>query len=455
MVIQKGTIRLAKYIEIIDYISSESKNKNIKAGKKLPSIRELADKFNCSTVTVARAYKELELQHLIYSVPKSGYYLVSKHFNESEGDLSIDFSTVLSDMDIIPYDEFHHCIDHAMKIHKSDLFTYGDSQGLPALVSTIEKHLQDYQVFCKSSQIAITAGSQQAVNILTKLNFPNCKKNILVENPTYDRLLQNFKMHDMNVIGIDRNFNGIDMDKLEMIFREKDIKFFYTVPRFHNPLGSSYSMSEKKEILRLAQKYDVYIVEDDYLVDLDTSSSNDPIYSLDTEDRVIYLKTFSKILLPGLRIAAAVLPKFLMPSFLTFRQFSDIHTSTLSQGALDIYIKNGMFKMSKLRLKKTYADRMAHLKKICNDFEPSVLKANIPDTGFFLSLESKNPINFDKLLVALAKKGIIIKDARECFLTSDNGINLIKISISRTDKQKISAGMNEIYNYFSSSSAIV
>ncbi len=437
-----------KYTQIIHHIKKISEEDKIKTGQKLPSVRLLADKFDCSTLTVVRAYKELEQEHFIYSVPKSGYYLVSKHKKENVDTSFIDFSTVLPDINILPYDEFHHCLDQAMERYKVCLFSYGETQGLPFLIEAIRKHLQDYQIFCKSSQIVITSGSQQAASILTNLPFPNEKNTILIENPTYDRMIHNLQLHDVKTLGINREFHGIDLNMLEKIFREEDIKFFYTVPRFHNPTGSSYSLHEKKEILKLAHKYDVYILEDDYLLDLDTDSRNDSMYALDSNNRVIYLKTFSKILLPGLRIAAIVLPEIFVSSFLKYKQWTDIHTSILPQGALEIYINNGMFKRSKMRLTKIYKERMTYLKNICNPFDPKVLNVNVPHTGFFLSIKSPKPIDYNTILPELKKSGVLIKDIRESYLEKNNEMNLIKISISKTDKKQIKNGIHCIYNYF-------
>ncbi|CAH2213016.1 aminotransferase-like domain-containing protein [Tepidibacter aestuarii] len=437
-----------KYTQIIDYIKDLTQTKKIKTGEKLPSVRLLADKFKCSTLTVVRAYKELEQEHYIYSVPKSGYYLVSKYKKEVKEKPEIDFSTVLPDINILPYDEFHHCLDKAMDKYKTDLFCYGDTQGLPTLIEAIRKYLQDYQVFCKSSQIVVTSGSQQAASILINLQFPNGKNTILVENPTYDRMIKNLQLHSAKTLGISREFNGINLDKLEKVFKEEDIKFFYIVPRFHNPTGSSYSINQKKEILRLANKYDVYILEDDYLVDLETDSRNDSMYSLDNNNRVIYIKTFSKILLPGLRIAAVVLPETLVYKFLKYKQLTDIHTSILPQGALEIYINNGMFKRSKMRLMKIYKERMEYLKSICNNFDPDILSVNVPHTGFFLSLKSYKPINYDITLSKLEKNKIIIKDVRESYLEKKHETDLIKISISKTNNKQIKEGMLNIYNYF-------
>ncbi|AOY76303.1 PLP-dependent aminotransferase family protein [Clostridium formicaceticum] len=438
-----------KYILIIDHIKNLSKEEKLKTGQKLPSIRSLADEFQCSTLTVVRAYRELEQEHFIYSVPKSGYYLVSKHKKGEVLDKScIYFSTVLPDISIFSYDEIHHCVHQAMERDRMQLYSYGEVQGLPSLLQTLRKHLQDYQIFCKPSQIVVTSGVQQAVSILANLQFPNGKNTILLENPTYDRMIKNLQLYSVKTIGIDRNFSGIDLDRLEEIFQKEDIKFFYMVPRFHDPTGSTYSMDQKKEILNLAQKYDVYIVEDDYFPDLDTNSRNDPLYSLDNTDRVIYLKTFSKILLPDLRIAAVVLPEILVSQFLKYKQCTDIRTSILRQGALDIYISNGMFKRSVTHLRNIYKDRMDYLKNICSGFNSEVLDVNIPHTGFFLSMKSSKPIDYDLMLSKFKKDNIIIKDLRESYLEKSQEVDLLKISICKTDNNQIKDGILKIYNYF-------
>lgn len=449
MLIQNRVITLNKYSMIEQYIKDLVEREKIKTGQKLPSVRELAGKLQCSTVTVVRALKELEQQHIVYSVPKSGYYLVSKDGRQQKepGNI-IDFSTVLPDIDLIPFEEFQHCQDQAMKIYKKDLSSYGNAQGLSSLIQTMTKQLQDYQVFCKPSTVAITAGSQQALDILVKLDFPNGKNTVLIENPTYEPIIKNLEMNKTRTIGIEKTFNGIDLNQLEQLFKEEPIKFFYTIPRFHNPLGNSYSNSVKKSILKLAQKYDVYIVEDDYLVDLDTNKKNVPIFSFDDTHRVIYLKTFSKVLLPGLRMAAVVLPAELVASFLQLKQWSDIYTSILPQGALDIFIKNGIFERSKLSLQRTYKERMQFLKHICSKFDPAILRVNVPPTGFFLSMESQKSIRFNHIIPVMAKKGVMIKDTRENFIEKDREINILKISVSRTDKKKIHDGLLHIYDYF-------
>ena len=127
---------------------------------------------------------------------------------------------------------------------------------------------------------------------------------------------------NITTIGIERTWEGIDLEELERIFSSGNIKFFYTIPRFHNPLGTCYSNDQKKQILYLAQKYNVYIVEDDYLADMELDSKSDPIYAFDTTSKVIYIRSFSKTLMPGLRLGVAVLPQLLVTTFNEFKKWA-------------------------------------------------------------------------------------------------------------------------------------
>lgn len=103
------------------------------------------------------------------------------------------------------------------------------------------------------------------------------------------------------------------------------------MPRLHNPLGTSYSKQEKDMIRKLAYQYNVYIVEDDYLADFEQNSKIDPIHTDDIQQHVIYLKSFSKIMFPGLRIGLAVLPDIFIQTFQQYKNTTDIDSSMISR----------------------------------------------------------------------------------------------------------------------------
>ncbi len=218
---------MQKYKVIVEYITSEIKNGNIKPGKRLPTIRSLSELFNCSKGTVIRAYSELENNHIIYSKPKSGYYLLESKKNTVDRQNSIiDFSAGFPDVNTLPYRDFQHCLNKAIDIYKESLFSYCHPKGLNSLIDVVQKHLEDYQVITNKNNLFITTGSQQAIDILARMPFPNGKKNVLVEQPTYYGAIKSLELNNIPTIGIYRGLNGLDFDELERLFKYNNIKFF-------------------------------------------------------------------------------------------------------------------------------------------------------------------------------------------------------------------------------------
>jgi DNA-binding transcriptional MocR family regulator len=422
---------MLKYVALFNEFESLIQNGRLKAGFKLPSIRQLSDQHQCSKSTVLKALQELEKRHLIYAVPKSGYYVVQKEFDgKSEPTTDIDFVTSAPAWHQFPYHDFQHCINKA--------------KGLPSLIKVIQKQLEQYQVFAKEEQIFITSGVQQALSLLTLIPFPNERTHILVEQPSYHLFVEQLKAYKISVLGIERTAEGIDLGELERIFSDQEIKFFYTMPRFHNPLGTSYSKMERVEILKLAVKYGVYIVEDDYLADFEENMKVDPIFSEDTDNMVIYLKSFSKIMFPGLRIGVAVLPKPLMENFQLYKRTSDIDSSMISQAALEIYIKSGMFKHHRNQVRLSYSLRANLLydaleKHSASGFyRPSSICMNahivLPQR-----LKSTHLIN------NLQNQQVLVETMGQNYLDGFPQEKTLKLNVSNTNIQKLDHGIALIF----------
>jgi DNA-binding transcriptional MocR family regulator len=431
-----------KYESIIHFIKAEANQGKLKPGQKLPSIRALAEKFACNKATVAHAYAQMEQEHLIYSVSKSGYYLVNQAKQGSPNGSApmIDFASGMPDTEVIPYIDLQHCLNRAIDCYKESLFTNIPPQGIPSLCQSITRYLQNYQVFTKPEQVFITTGLQQALYLLATVPFPNGKTNILVEQPTYASAIEACTQTGVTLLGIRRDFFGINFDELEKLFCTGNIKFFFTVPRFHNPLGTSYTSREKQQLINLANRYDVYIVEDDYLADLETDSKNDPLFSLDNaRNRVIYLKSFSKSLLPGLRLGAAVLPELLVNVFRDQKRASDLSTAVLSQGALEIYINSGLIDKHNKLIKQFYQQKMAQLHEACTRSLPPDVKFQIPSTGFYTCMDV--PCNAQQLKESLRQHNVWIKNVRVMYLPHFRRENQIRLSISRTAAREIETGI--------------
>jgi len=430
-----------KYESVIRHIEVLIKSNQLKQGEKLPSIRAMADRLKCNKATVIRAYDELVMNHRLYTIPKSGYYLMEKKHEDCGISDLFDFSKAIPDPRLLPYKEFNHCINKAVELYKNNLFMCTEAQGLLSLRKVLSLYFQEYQVFAPKDNIFITSGSQQALSLMINMPFPNRKKNVLVEQPSY-RLFQDMALlNGVKLIGIKRDLNGINLKELEHIFKNENIKFFFTIPRFHNPLGTSYSEKEKQKIVELAEKYDVYIVEDDYFADIEMNRKVLPLYYYDTTGRVIYVKSFSKAFMPGIRIGAVILNNTVKDEFLKRKRCHDQSTSVLAQGALEIFINSGMYKNHIRKIQREYSKKMLCLKECLKVLQKEGIEYMLPSTGFFIwiKLPPKLPVNL--LEKRLIEKNIYINIAKDFYMVNPFEDNSFRICISNLQVDKIRKGL--------------
>ncbi len=434
-----------KYEEIIKEIEIRMGDGRLKPGSRLPSVRAFSKELQCSINSVVRAYSELEKGHRIYSVPKNGYFLVGR--KKSDGDIVqglIDFCSAGPDPSKMPYRDYQHCMNQAIDLYKEEMFQYSEPLGLTSLRHQLSKQLQDLQVFAPPERICVVSGSQQALDVLVSLPFPNGKTEICVEQPTHFSFIESLSTRGFKAIGIEMTNSGIDFDHLEKTFKEGSIKFFYTVSRFQNPTGYSYSNEEKRKIVELVQKYDVYIIEDDYMGDLDTRRKADPMFAYDPSGRIIYTKSFSKVLLPGLRLGLAVLPEALLESFTKAKFAADVHTPVLTQGALEIYLQSGMFMAHIDKLRKQYKKKGTILKQSYLQYLPPEAAFTGGDSGFYSTIKLPGRMKARHLVNHLKKKNVLVQDATNMYLPDYRKENWIRLSVTQVPDAKIKIGVEKI-----------
>ena len=350
----------SKYQAVVSFLKKGIESGKFPTGSRLPSIRQLSQDFHCSKDTIQRALLELRHEQYLYAKPQSGYYVLEQGQHQ---DLEIE----VTDEHASAYDDFRLCVNETLRGRENYLFNYYDNQeGLEELRQSVHQLLFDQALYCKPDQLVLTSGTQQALFILSQINFPSEGEEILVEQPTYHRMNRLLVAQGLAYQTIERRIDGIDLDELEEQFKSGKIKFFYTIPRFHYPLGHSYSDQEKRAILDLANQYGVYIVEDDYLGDLDPRKGQ-TFHYLDTDDRVIYIKSFSTSLFPALRITALILPNALKEAFVSYKNILDYDSNLIMQKALSLYIDSQLFEKNRLARLTLQENYQAQIKKVLEE----------------------------------------------------------------------------------------
>lgn len=428
---------MTKMQMIKKYILEEASAGRIKKGQRLPSCREVAALLHVNKITVNKAYAQLEEEHIVYSIPRGGFYFVDYMDKSSIIKKQIDFSAVKPDEKLIPYREFTHVINKAVDMYKSNLFNYEQSFESSNLKETLKLYLEKYGVYTIPENIIITNGAQQGIALVLETVFHNNKRKLLVEVPTYNLVLKLAKYLGIEMLGIERKIDGYDFQKMEEILRSEDIAAFYIMPGHHNPTGYSLTESEKKKIVELCNKYNVLIIEDDYLSELGDKKAAMPIYYYDTNRCTVYVKSFSKMFMPGIRIGAVILPRHLVSEIAMLKYLNDLNTSKLPQMALDLFIKSGMYEKHIKKVRKSYEDKLKRAKEIFLSLSPPELLWHVPKYGIFIWLVLPEYVKLSALAQELKNKGIIIDSANQFFLDDiiqkknyPNSYNCVRLCIS-------------------------
>ncbi|SHH39101.1 PLP-dependent aminotransferase family protein [Clostridium grantii] len=450
-----------KYKKVAIHLKAMINNHELIHGEKLPTIREYSKLLGVNTSTIINAYELLQNEGYAYKKMGSGTYVkkeeqknyILKEYSNTykkltRGNLEnfIDFTGETTSSEFFPVDTFKKVLNEVLDRDKEDAFIYQDALGYKGLRKSINKHFWNNKM--EIDDILVVSGAQQGIDIITKAII-NVNDNVVIEKPSYSGAMNVFKWRKANIIEIDMKKDGIQVEELEKILQKNRIKCFYTMPYFQNPTGVTYSFEKKKRILELAEIYDFYIIEDDYLSDIsyDNRVEFKSLKSMDTKDRVIYIKSFSKIFLPGIRIGYVIPPQKYSDKIQTFKINTDITTSSLMQRALDIYIRKGLWKQHIKNLNLEYKKRYEFLIKECNNLLKD--KVQIYDTygglSLFLKIQRKD-VNCIKLFEYCKDNNVLITPGMLYYLNSDDGMQYFKIGFSKVDTKAIHQGLMVINN---------
>lgn len=411
---------MQKVEQITKYIMEEFERGHIKKGEKLPSCREIAEKLFVNKITVNKAYQSLEEKHILYCVPRGGYYFVGIDKEEVVSSSVIDFQTVQPDPSLIPYKTFTHAMNRSIEEHKKSLFNYESPLGLVHLRETLKERFEQDGVYTSSSQIMITQGAQQGIYLALKTLFSNdSNSKLLIEIPTYNLLLDMARSLNINCIGIERTDEGIDLEVLETVFKNDTIKAFYIIPRHHNPTGYSLSEKIKKKIVELCFKYQVLLIEDDYLADLASDKRTLPLHYYDTNNLTIYIRSFSKTFMPGIRLGTLVIPERFCESFIKQKLLIDINTSSIPQGALDYFIRSGMYDQHIKKVNACYKRKLLKAKAILKQINLDGLSIHVPKQGIFIWITLPASISINELEKELTQNNIRVSSSSNSYIINE------------------------------------
>ncbi len=334
------------------------------------------------------------------------------------------FRVSLPALDHFPIGIWSKLIAQHARTPRRGIMAYSDAMGYPPFREAIAEYLGAVRgVRCDSSQILVTTGSQQALQISAQVLL-NPKDQLCMEEPGYPGARQAFLMAGVQLIPVRVDHEGLNV--AEIIRRGRDVRAVYLTPSHQYPLGMTMSAARRMFLLNWAARTGAWIIEDDY--DSEYRFGSRPIPSLqglDTDARVIYIGTFSKVLFPALRMGYMVIPKDLVSAFSAARDAADIFSSTLYQAVLTDFIREGHFARHIRRMRMLYMERRTALVKAIADEMGDMLEVIGAEAGMHLVTLLPRGINDVAVSVGAAEKGISAIPLSSCYLKTPKRGGLI------------------------------
>ena len=439
----------SKYIQIYNHIKKMIVGGKIKEHEKLPPIRKLANFINVNNATIVKVYELLEKEGYVYKIIGSGTFVSSMNIKE-EVNLEnykdmIHFDSGNPSKDMFPLDNFKAAINMALEKDGASIFEYDEGKGSEELREELCTYLRKKKINTNKNNIQIISGAQQGIDIVCK-GLINYSDVVFVEEPTYNGALEVFKSRGAKIITIPMLDDGIDIGILKLKLEKIKPKLIYVMPNFQNPSGISYSEYKKKKLIELSEEYDFYILEDDFISDFDFDSKDSrPLKSYDMKNRVIYIKSFSKILMPGLRIGIVDIPRELQKKILWAKYSSDISTPGLIQKSMYYYMKYFNWEEYLKSIDKVYTKKYRKTKVLLEEKLGDKLKIYKSQGGLNFFIELPRGYSSQAFYNFMLEKGVCITPGTYFF---DNIMDdrFLRINIANETIEDIEKGITIIEN---------
>jgi len=370
----------------------------------------------------------------------------------------ISFAGGLPAPEVFPAKRFQEACQKVLQEKPNLALQYGATEGYEPLREMVARHIARYGIKAKSENVLITSGSQQALDLIGKLLI-NSGDRVLVEAPTYLGALQAFNVYGADYVSVPSDDDGLRSDLLEDPLRSGP-KFMYVLPNFQNPGGTTLSEGRRHELVLLADKYGIPIVEDDTYGQLRYEGEHlTPLVVLDRENlrrdqgysigNVLYLSTFSKTLAPGLRLGWIVAPPDVIAKLVQLKQGADLHSSTFVQMvAYEVARDNFLDEHVKI-IRSVYRERRdVMLDALARYFPPEVTWTK-PMGGLFLWVTLPAGADADKLFEAAIRENVAFVPG-DCFYApnghSDEGRRHMRLNFSAAAPDQIREGIRRLSN---------
>ncbi|ARV92787.1 PLP-dependent aminotransferase family protein [Bacillus cereus] len=434
--------KVPKYQQIIDYMKEKIENGEWPIGSKIPSQRQLAKLFHVNRSTVINALDELMADGLIQGqigagtivmnntwsllatnpppdwseYVKAGIHKPSKlmvrEINEAEANKKlIHLSKGELAPHLFPLETMQSIIKKVSE--ELDYFGYEEQKGFYPLREAISQYVRSFGIHASPDSILIVSGALQALQLIS-IGLLHRKSTVLLEQPSYLYSLHVFQSANINLSGISMDHHGIlPNDLLKRIKYSQKNNILYSIPCFQNPTGILMSKERRKEILKICEKEQLPIIEDDIYRELWLDESPPaPLKSMDKHGHVSYIGSLSKTLSPGLRIGWIIGPEPVIDRLSDIKMQTDYGSSSLSQRVAAEWINEGFYEEHVANVRMHLKERRQIMIRALNKYCADIASWDIPSGGFFIWLKVIHNIPMKKLFSEALSKGILLNPGR-------------------------------------------
>lgn len=348
--------------------------------------------------------------------------------------------------ELFPGEELSEIAGRLLKENPTLCLQYGTTDGYPEMKDCARARAEKVNSFSDGDAVIITTGANQGIDLTAK-TFLNKGDKIVTESPSFVGSLNAFRSYEADIVGARVEDDGMDIDDLERVLAaDPSIKLLYTIPTFQNPTGTTMPLAKRKRLLEVASCYDILILEDNPYGDLRFAGEDVPtLKSLDTEGRVIYAGSFSKILSPGMRLGYIVAPAEIVSKIELLKQANDVHTPVLTQLMCVEFMKkyniDDYIEKNRALYGKKCAVMVAAMEKY---FPKGKVKWVVPEGGIFLWCECPDITDINPVVDKALEKKVAIVPGWNFAIDMNEPSNMFRLNYSSATPEKIEEGIKRL-----------
>jgi 2-aminoadipate transaminase len=456
------------YRQIAGQIRKRVESGSLAPGERLPPIRELAGSLGVNRDTVALAYEELAAEGLVESRVGRGTFVrgarrpsvapsgpIELELSEAAERLldyehsrprfgvpadTIPLHSLVPDPSMFPVEAFRRAVNRAFADVGASLLGYGGPQGFAGLREVLAERLRGFGMVVGPDSLVLSSGASQGISLAMRL-FAGSGDTVAVEAPTYHNALATMIGLELKAAPVPMSPTGPDLDLLDRQLSRPEVKAFYTIPTFHNPMGISTSMAHRRDLLAIAARHGKPVIEDAYEMDLRFAGNPiPPLAALDESGLVVQLNSFSKSLFPGVRAGALVARGRVVDALLALKHATDIGGTPSLQAALADFVRTGAYDRHLVALRKRLRSRRDAMIETLAAEMPEGASWTTPEGGYQIWLELPEPLDSRDLHAEAMRAGVLFAPGYQ-FHHDGRPSRGLRLTIALADETAIRRGV--------------